>query len=283
MEVSRTSGSARRRLFAASLTVMLCVVGCKQPDPVAPPPRPTNILFVSIDTLRADHTGVHGYSRDTTPILDELAREGVVFTEAFATASWTLPSHMSMMTSRYPHRHGVRTEADALPPSVSLLSEALSSAGYRTAGFVSWYYVAGRFGFDRGFEQYTELFPEGRNLHAAARGEEVVDRALEWLEQSDRPADEPFYLFVHLFDPHIEYNPLPPYDTLFDEDYAGTMDGRYGSIRRTFVGSTARSPTSPRATWNTWLRCTTARSAMPTPSWDASWVRCATAASWTTR
>jgi arylsulfatase A-like enzyme len=231
-------------LVAGLLALPSGIGGCrKQQQPGTTSPQRPNVVLVSIDTLRADHVGCLGYERDTTPSLDRLAGEGVLFSQAFAPASWTLPSHMSLMTSRYPHRHGVERETLGLPSSVPLLAEVLQGEGYRTAGFISWFYVAGRYGFARGFDEYVDLLPERHELADAVSGDQVVDRALAWLDDVEPSSDKPFFLFVHLFDPHIDYSPPPPYDTMYDPDYEGPMDGKYMSLHPYIRGIHGDIPT----------------------------------------
>ena len=101
---------------------------------IEPAPRP-HIFLISIDTLRQDHVGLYGYERDTTPVIDELARSSMVFERAYTTASYTLIAHMSMLTGLYPRQHGVLTPRNVLPEQVPTLAERLSEAGYYTMGF----------------------------------------------------------------------------------------------------------------------------------------------------
>ncbi|MCB9916452.1 MAG: sulfatase [Planctomycetes bacterium] len=146
------------------------------------------MLLVSIDTLRADHLGCYGYERDTSPNLDALAARGARFERTFASTSWTLPSHLSMLTGLPVSGHGIcddrlwsRTDADGEPVPVTMhgtfLPEVLRAAGYRTGGFYTWKYLEPRFGFGPGFEVYErwghtfyshpEVAPEFERLRAA--------------------------------------------------------------------------------------------------------------------
>jgi arylsulfatase A-like enzyme len=160
------------------------------------PGRPTLVL-VSIDCLRADHVGVYGYSRPTTPNIDALAEEATLFENAFATASWTLPSHMSMLTGLPPSLPGA-TKWEKLESGLDYLPEILGRSGYRTSGVVSWVYLSQVYGFERGFDSYRVLDqPEGR---------EIVDLAIEELR---RGRGRPQFLFVHLWDPHWPYEGAP--------------------------------------------------------------------------
>jgi len=219
----RMPGSSGCRQLAVAICLLGGVSGC-----TVDTPRP-NVLLVSIDTLRADHVGSHGYRRETTPHLDELAREGVRFTQAFTTASWTLPAHMSIMTSRYPHQHGVQSTKQRLDDAIPTLAQLFRDSGYQTGAIVSWFFVGKRYGFDRGFESFEELLPRRHSLAGARRGEQVVDAALAWLEARD--SRRPFFLFVHLFDPHLNYDPPEPYAKLFGGDSPIPDAGRYERLR----------------------------------------------------
>lgn len=165
-------------------------------DRAAQPDRPTLVL-VSIDCLRADHVGAYGYPLPTTPEIDAVAREGTVFENAFATASWTLPSHMSMLTGLVPSLHGA-TKWERLSSAVDYLPELLGRSGYRAAGAVSWVYLSQVYGFERGYDSYHVLDqPDGAD---------IVDRAIEEIH---RGRGRPQFLFAHLWDPHWPYMPRP--------------------------------------------------------------------------
>jgi len=194
--------------------------------------RPDIVLIV-VDTLRADHLGLYGYPRSTSPHLDALAVRGTVFDAAMAAAPWTLPSVMSIATSRVPSRHGVVNDGLRLPEGVPTLAGSLREAGYATGGFVSHIYVTAPFGFDRGFERYEDfgLSRPGYRLEAGLEptADRVTTAALEWVEGRDAG---PLFLFVHYFDPHWPYDPPEPHRSLFASDYAGPLDAGYDSISR---------------------------------------------------
>jgi len=133
--------------FAAALS------GCSEPPAeILPPIR--KIVLISLDTLRADHLGIYGYPRETSPRIDEFARQSFVFDRTLAPAPNTPPSQMSMMTSLYPGRHGFTGKGDRLAPGVETLAGRLREAGLRTGGFVDGGYLHAAFGFDRGFDSY---------------------------------------------------------------------------------------------------------------------------------
>jgi arylsulfatase A-like enzyme len=190
------------------------------------------VILISVDTLRADHVGCYGYARDTTPALDGLAREGVKFNHAYSQAGWTLPAHMSLMTSRYPPAHGVVQDTVSLPEDAATLAEVLRKAGYATAAVVNWIYVGKSFGFAQGFDAFHEIIPPTyeRNpfVNRGYSAAQVTDRGIEILSEE---RNAPLFLFLHYFDPHADYDPPSPYDSLYDPEYAGTATGRYLWLR----------------------------------------------------
>jgi arylsulfatase A-like enzyme len=206
------------------------LTGC--PGPRYDPARPDVILIV-VDTLRADHLGAYGYPRPTSPRIDAFAAAGVVFDAAWSAAPWTLPSIMSIMTSRYPSNHRVENDGLKLAADVPLLAETLRARGYATGAFVSHVYVSAIFGFGRGFETFEDfgLSRPGYRLEAGLepRADAVTDGALRWLKaQRGRPA----FLFVHYFDPHWPYDPPAVYRERFPSRYAGPLDATFDSISK---------------------------------------------------
>ena len=179
-------------------------------------PRP-NILLISLDTTRADHLSVYGYGRKTSPSLEALAGEGILFETAYAPSATTGPSHASLFTSVSPISHGVTKNGRELDASWATLAEVLAQEGYETGAVVSSYVLSSRFGYDRGFSSFDDDFSqakvpsgvtlwEGEEIEGRfyGRADDTTDRALAWLE--DRPEPEkPFFLFVHYFDPHDPY------------------------------------------------------------------------------
>lgn len=181
------------------------------------------ILF-SIDTLRADAVGAYG-GAVPTPTLDALAREGVLFEQAYAPAPETAPSHATLFSGQDVLRHGLVRNGDPLPEGLPLLPEALRAAGWSTAGFVSSFVLDPRFGWSRGFESFdAALSARGATMHPPASYEgrfwqrfrfEGFDRRAFETTRAARgflaQAREPFFLFVHLFDPHAPYVPPDAY------------------------------------------------------------------------
>lgn len=156
-------------------------------------PKP-NIIFVSIDTLRANHMGSYGYWRDTSPHLDALGKENILFESTYAPSSLTAPSHASMFTSLYPLSHGVlrNGEMDSFSQDIVTLADVLKSHGYKTAGFSGGGNVSEIQGFSRGFDQWSEI----RTLVPH------LPHVMEWLSEN---SEESFFLFFHFFDVHGPY------------------------------------------------------------------------------
>ena len=184
--------------------------------------RDCNVLFVTLDTTRADRIGCYGYAGIRTPALDGLAREGVLFSGAFAPTPTTIPSHCSMMTGLYPHHHGARANGQRLDESKMTLAELLSNAGYVSAAFVSSFVLDSRFGLAQGFAHYDDRFElvDGGDGAAAAerRADATTDRALAWLGEH---VSQRLFMWVHFFDPHDPYDPPQPYR----DRYANAYDG----------------------------------------------------------
>jgi arylsulfatase A-like enzyme len=181
------------------------------------------VILISIDTLRADRLGVHGNPRGLTPNLDRIGREGTVFEFATSTAPWTLPSHVSMLTSQLPFDHGVRRAGSSIPHRLSLLSERFRDAGYRTAAFTGGGYVSWGYGFGQGFEVF-----EDHDERALGGPAAVVRSALDWVQ---RNRDSPFFLFVHTYEPHHPY----AHDEFADPSAAGRLSVGYNSHDRNAI------------------------------------------------
>jgi choline-sulfatase len=181
---------------------------------------PPNLLLVTIDTLRADRLRCYGYAAVETPATDRLAREGVLLEDATVQAPQTRPSHASILTGRYPYEHGIRDNfSPPLAADRPTLATVLRARGFDTAAFIGGFPLAAASGFHRGFKLYDDdLTGSGPAAEAGTLAERragaVVDRALRWLA---RPRREPFFAWVHLFDPHAPYEPPPP----FDRQYRG--------------------------------------------------------------
>jgi arylsulfatase A-like enzyme/Tfp pilus assembly protein PilF len=197
-----------------------------------------NIVLITLDTTRADRMGFLGSTRGLTPNLDLLARRATTFSHAYAQVPLTTPSHAVILTGTYPQFNHVNYMGDPLGKTLPSLPAILESAGYQTAAFVGALVLDPRKlapGFERGFDTYDAGFHRRRpgedNYHSAERrADEVVTRALAWL--SKRPPG-PFFLWVHLYDPHDPYDPPEPYKTRFQANpYDGEIAYTDAAVRK---------------------------------------------------
>jgi hypothetical protein len=174
---------------------------------------PRGIILISLDTLRADHLGVYGYHRNTSPFIDSFGKESIVFNNAVVQSPWTLPSHMSIMTSLYPSFHGVLSTSNRLADEHVTLAEVLRNGGYQTAAFVDGGFMNGSWGFHQGFDIYDDDREVGIK--------HILSKVIKWL---DGNKSKPFFLFVHCYDIHSPYNPPAPYNSMFhDFTYKGGL------------------------------------------------------------
>jgi len=181
-------------------------------------------VLITIDTLRADRLGSYGSTRGLTPSLDAFAHEATRFTAAVSQVPLTLPSHATILTGLHPVHHGIRTnDGFRLAPTVPTLAESLRAAGYRTAAFIGGYPLRGSSGLSRGFERYDDEFltaPDATERSADA----VLQSATAWIAATD---SQPFFAWIHLFDPHSPYTPPAPFaaahrDAPYDGEVAYT-------------------------------------------------------------
>ncbi len=173
---------------------------------------PLNLVLISIDTLRADRLGCYGYDKPTSPNIDRLADESWLFTDAISQSSWTVPSHISILTSLYPGTHKIGVIERSLDERIVTLAQILKENGYRTAGFVDAKFMSKRYGFGRGFDIYKNANGNGIK--------KVLPPAEKWLEENYR---KPFFLFLHVFDCHCPYDPPEEFSRLFSPDYRGEL------------------------------------------------------------
>jgi arylsulfatase A-like enzyme len=216
------------------------------------PQKTPNVLIIIVDTLRADHLSPYGYSRDTSPYLAQLAKQGVLFQNAIAPSSWTLPSHASMLTGLYPHDTGVETDMEDLSGSIPSLGDAMRKRGYRTGAFSANYQFFSR---DRGFihgfthfEEYEqtiggilEKVPLSRfilqrlsshtigdpfaffGVKNAADAATVNDNALSWIHRGRLP----FFVVLNYFDLHEPVLPPDPYLHMYTSDAKARKQSLY--------------------------------------------------------
>src|SRR4051812_1602625 len=170
-----------------------------------------NVLIVTLDTTRADRLGAYGFADAATPNIDRLAREGVLFEQAESAAPLTLPAHTSLFTGRFPFQHGVRDNGAVLDPREPTLAEVFHARGFRTAAFPASYVLDARWGLTRGFDLYDGTFGHGKMPGGESSGmrrsaDQIVDRALPWLETASNAR---FFAWLHFYDAHTPYDPPP--------------------------------------------------------------------------
>lgn len=217
----RANPLARRLALVIVAIALLPALACNRAKPKLPAP-PISIVLLSLDTLRSDHLGCYGYARPTSPRLDALAKESVLFEHARTPVPWTTPAHMTMLTSLEPDVHKVTHTALAEVRFTG--PERLRDVGYATGGFVNATALDHRFGFTRGFDayEYTE-----RKSGAAA----VNQKALDWLTSvTAKDPAKPFFLFVHYYVVHNPYDPPPEFRAPFVKEY------RPEDVTRTEIG-----------------------------------------------
>jgi arylsulfatase A-like enzyme len=201
--------------------------------------RRPNIVLISVDTLRPDHLGCYGYERATSPRMDRLAAEGVLFESAISSTSWTLPAHAALFTGLADSVHGCYETDRRLADDRVTLAERLAGLDYATVGFFAGPYLHPVFGLAQGFGDYVDCtsYADLSLQSIAASGgveDEDIDRAShrditnprvlaaveDWLGAHE---GGPFFMFIHLWDVHFDFVPPPPYDTMFDPDYEGSI------------------------------------------------------------
>lgn len=187
------------RSVSSGLAALLALAACTPPPPTAEvPPRP-DIVWIVVDTLRRDRLGCYGHERATSPAIDALAQEALVFESAITSAPWTTPAVGGLLTAQAPSTLGLVHERSKLAAEWTTAAELFASAGYRTAAVVSHSFCSSLQGFDQGFEVFDETNVRG---YAEATSPGVTARALELLARED---SRPLFLFVHYFDPHFAY------------------------------------------------------------------------------
>jgi arylsulfatase A-like enzyme len=268
----RSKGSGRQSFFrrAAALTIAVAGIavaaGCQRHADVPGVPvaagilRGGNVLLVTIDTLRVDRVGAYGSRRGITPTVDAFANEGLRFERTYAHAPLTLPSHASLLTAMYPTSNGVHDNGTfRLRDSTPTLAGSLKRAGYRTAAFVGAFVLDARFGLGRGFDVYDDrMMGRGGDVEFVQRSaEQVLAPAYEWITakgsglgaQRSPPSNgdpasalspQPWFAWVHLYDPHEPYAPPEPYRSRYaSEPYDGevayadaALGSFFGELRR---------------------------------------------------
>ena len=207
------SGLSRRKILkyglygglTAGLAPGLWLGGCRKRLQSKRP----NITLIVIDTLRADHVSCYGYKYTTTPNIDQLAHQGHRFSNAYTTITTTLPAHASLFTSLYPKQLSVYFNREKVPREVTTLAMILQASGYCTAAFISSSALEARYQLNKGFQTYDDV-----GLQTKSSATRTLNRVTAWLQNHDNT--KPFFLFVHLFDPHTFYHAPEAFRKRFD-------------------------------------------------------------------
>ncbi len=207
------------------IAVLAAALFCACAGDSAGTARRPNIVLITLESIRTDHVSRHGYHRPTTPSLDALAEEAILFQNAYSVTSWTLPAHASIFTGLYPSAHRVVYTRDKLDDSHTTLAEHLGAAGYQTAGFVSGPWLQKQHNLHQGFEIYDESAsnPDKDLSEAEVTNPEMEKRLTRFLEEGRDPG-RPFFLFAYFWDPHYDYIPPEPYASTFVPDDAVPID-----------------------------------------------------------
>lgn len=175
-----------------------------------------NVIIISLNSLRADHLGAYGYRRNTSPNIDKLAKNGVLFEHAQAQSNWTLPNLVSLFTSKYVHSHGIYKRDQKVSEKELTFPEILKLYGYKTAAFVGGLDVVSDYGLNQGFDYYSDK----TNGNPTVSFKETMPKILNWLKINK---DSKFFLFIQSYDIHYPYNHPEPYDHMYDRHYSGIL------------------------------------------------------------
>lgn len=173
-----------------------------------------NLVLITVDTLRPDRMGFGGHTRQTSPMIDKLAAEGLVFPDAYSAAGWTLPSVATLLTGRYPKDHGATDFHWSLDVNIPTLAGILRRAGYDTQGYVSHVTLTPTFGLADGFAKFDFSVLDVGDPHNVATAQQLTDLALEGTSNIEKP----YFLWVHYFDPHFEYLAFPAFASFGNTD-----------------------------------------------------------------
>ncbi len=219
--------AGRAVVIPVMLACLAALLSCSQPADGSG--QKTSCLIITIDTLRADRLSSFGSTSVSTPGIDRIAAEGFKFTRCFAHTVTTLPSHANIFLGVLPPNHGVHDNANfVVPPGLPTLAEIFRQSGYETAAFIGAYPLDRRFGLDRGFSLYDDDYGTqdfSRPTFVERPASEVVDRALGWL----KTVSGPWFLWVHVFDPHYPYSPPEPFRSAYAEN---PYDGEVAYVDR---------------------------------------------------
>jgi choline-sulfatase len=225
VSLSRMAGQIARVRFKNEGDADLALSGArvlrKATQPIAIDTSARNVVVLLIDTLRASKLrAYYPKSRVKTPALDRFVSEGAMFERAQSPENWTKPAVASVLTSLHPATHKTKEDASKLPRSALMLSEVYKKAGFKTASFIANGYVSNAFGFDQGWDHYTNYIRERRNTNAS----NVFGEAGSWIEKHK---DNRFFVYIQTIDPHVPYDPPDQFLKMYDpKPYSGQVQNR---------------------------------------------------------
>jgi arylsulfatase A-like enzyme/tetratricopeptide (TPR) repeat protein len=223
MKKNKTTSGAKRHYYWLLAVIPVLVVGFFLLRKTGGG-ETRHVVLISIDTCRADHLSCYGFSKKTTPYIDNIAAGGVLFENVVTPAPITLPAHVSLLTGLIPPSHGIHDNLNySLPEEKLTLAEILKANGFATGAVVSAFVLDARFGLHQGFDSFQDDFVKAYNTVSGCerRGDETTEFAVQWLKQHQ---NEKFFLFLHYYDPHFPYDPPEPYATQYANDpYPGEI------------------------------------------------------------
>jgi arylsulfatase A-like enzyme len=237
MALKRSPGAQAREwsvgwrwAWCVALAMVLASMGCPTREPAGPP----NVVIIVLDTARADFFSIYGYPRQTTPSFDRLAATGVRFDRAYATSNWTVPSHASLLTGRYPSEIGVGWQSPLLAHSIDTLAEILTRHGYATRAGIHNAWISEEAGFDQGFDVFIEGWRTGA---INRRGTAVIREPIAWIEEFAE-AEQPFFILINFNHAHLPYSPSPPHrDKFLSDDYPSYDIKRLSKLNHDGIGN----------------------------------------------
>ena len=217
-------------LFAIACTAGVWLLVRNSGKPSAPsttelevPEQGYNVIHIVVDSLRYDHLGVYGYERDASPNIDAFADNAVVFDDHISQCSWTLPSHATMFSGLYPSAHGVDHNFERIRDDATTLALVLQQAGYQTAGFSCAPLLEKRYGIQRGFDTYDDTLSSDTKKKSwrTITSRKMVNKVLDTIENREK---DRFYVFMHMWDVHYDYNPPTAYEGTYTAGYDGDIE-----------------------------------------------------------
>jgi len=211
-----------KTLFFVAISIGIIVFGIFKGKGYLKNKNRPNIILITLDALRADHLGCYGYPKDTSPFIDSIAKESIVFRDCIVQSASTVPSMSSIFTSKFPYIDGAVTPQYTLGQKYMTLAESLKERGYTTVAISGHKYVKKMFGFSRGFDYYNDDYKRWRNA------DEFLEIVTNFFDEKD--IKRSFFLWMHIREPHAPYIELDDYIKHFSEPFAGEIESQQYEI-----------------------------------------------------